>query len=184
MRSIVLSILSITFAGMLVGCSGASQTTQQSQSSKQMEVQKYPSWYASQKVVSEEDMMYAYATAIGEDSASAVSKAVSWAEKELQSSVSEKLENIRSDAVVELGSQSGLDAPRFLIALRKADRAVSPLVETRQTEVKTVEGYNSYRSFAEVRVPKEQLIERIGKRLAGYEKAWNAMKESKAFENF
>jgi hypothetical protein len=128
--------------------------------------------------------MYAYATAIAEDSASSVSKAVAWAEEELKSSVSNKLENIRSDAAANLGSDSGLDSSGFIFALRKAENTVSNLATTGKTEVKTTEGYDSYLSFAEVMVSKEELIARIGKRLGGHEKAWNAMKGSQAFEDF
>lgn len=150
----------------------------------QSKVQKYPSWYPKQKIVNSDTAMYAYATAIAGDSAKAVSKAVSWAKSELKSALSDKLENIRSDALVEQGSDSGLDAPQFLIALRRVDNVVGYLAKTGHTQVKTVEGYGSYRSFAEISVPKDQLIERIGKRLSGYEQAWQAMKESKSFNDF
>jgi hypothetical protein len=57
-------------------------------------------------------------------------------------------------------------------------------METGNTEVKTVEGYDSFRSFAEVTVPKDKLMEQISANLSGHEQAWNTMKESKAFENF
>ncbi|HKK44696.1 MAG TPA: hypothetical protein VJ964_04195 [Balneolaceae bacterium] len=154
------------------------------QSQAASKVQKYPSWYPEHSVVNTDTVMYAYATTIDEDSASAVDKAVAWAKSEMQSSLSDKLENIRSDAVRELGSDSGLDSPGFLIALRHADDVVQNLAQTGNAEVKTVEGYNSYRGFAEIKVAKDKLIDEIGKRLGGHEKAWNAMKESKAFQNF
>lgn len=176
-------VLVISLGIFISSCAGTSQTTQK-QGPQNTKVQQYPSWYPNQKVVSGDAKLSAYASAIAEDSESAVSKAVAWATEELKSAVSNKLENIRSEAVVEKGSGSGLDETRFLIALRKANRAVEPLVETGQTEAKTVEGYSSYRSFAEVSVPKDQLIQRIGKRLAGYEKAWEVMKNSEAFKNF
>lgn len=178
------SIALILSLGIFISCSGSGQMAQQTADSQAMEVQKYPGWYPNQNVVNTDTVMYAYATAIAGDSAAAVSKAVSWAESELKSKVSDNLENIRSEALVEYGSESGLDESRFMIALRRADNAVGPLVETGRTEVKTVEGYSSYRSFAEIMVPKDELVERIGKRLAGYEQAWKAMKDSKAFENF
>lgn len=183
MHRIVSSIVLLFSCGILLSCSGTGQTTQKSDS-QTMEAQQYPSWYPNQKVVSNKTQLLAYATAVGKDSVSSVSKAIAWAESELKTSVSDRLESIRSEALVEQGSGSGLDDAQFLIALRKVDRAVNPLVETGRTVVKTVEGYSSVRSFAEVSVPKDQLIERIGKRLAGYEQAWNTMKESKAFKNF
>lgn len=154
------------------------------QSGTASDMQQYPSWYPNRSVVDTDSLMYAYATAIADDSASSVSKAVAWAEEELKSSLSNKLENIRSDAASDLGSDSGLNSSRFIFALRKAEKVVSNLATTGKTEVKTVEGYDSFRSFAEVMVPKDALIERIGKRLGGYEKAWTALKESQAFEDF
>lgn len=183
MNRIIISIALFISFGLIVSCSGTEETAQPPATEK-AEVQKYPTWYPDQEVVSEKNMMFAYAAAIGKDSASAVSKAISWAEAELESSVSEKLEDIRSEALEESGAESGLDAPEFLIALRKTKDVVSPLVETGNTEAKTVEGYDSYRSFAEIQVPKDKLIESIGEHLSGHEQAWNKMKESKAFEKF
>lgn len=180
-----LSIALVISLAIFISCSGSGQMAQQQGSTQATsEVQQYPAWYPNQNIVNTDTVMYAYATAIAGDSAAAVDKAVAWAESELKSKVSNKLENLRSDALMEFGSESGLDESKFMIALRRADNAVGFLAETGRTEVRTVEGYNSYRSFAEILVPKDELIKRIGKRLAGYEQAWNAMKESKAFENF
>lgn len=183
MRRIIYSIAIIGVVGLFISCSGPAEMTQQ-QDKSQKEVSNYPSWYPQQKFVSNKSNLLAYATAIDSDSAASIEKAKSWAIEELKSSVSDKLEEIRSEAVREYGSGSGLDEVKFLMALRKAKNAVEPLVEMGNTETKSVEGYESVRGFAEVSVPKAELIERIGKRLGGHEKAWNAMKESKAFNNF
>lgn len=183
MRRIVTTAALVISFGLLFSCSGAEEAAQQS-GKEEIEVSQYPSWYPDQNIISEKNTLYGYASAIGKDSASSVSKAVSWAESELQSAVSEKLEDIRTEAVKDSGSESGLEDPEFLIALRKAESEIEPLVETGNAEVKTVKGYDTYRSFAEIMVPKDQLLERIGDRLAGHEKAWNTMKQSKAFENF
>jgi hypothetical protein len=182
-RIVTSSIIFIISLGIILSCSGTENTTQKSVS-EEVEVQKYPTWYPDQEVVSKEDIMYGYGTAVGKNSDFAVSKAVSWAESELQSSISNRLENIRSEALKESGSESGLDIPEFLIALRKSTNNVGSLMETSNTEVKTVEKYDSYRGFVEIRVSKDKLIEQIGGSLSGYKQAWNTMKESKAFENF
>lgn len=149
-----------------------------------MKASSYPSWFNSKLVESTESKFLAYGAAISGDSASVADKAMDRAESELQSSVSDRLENIRSEALVEQGSESGLDSSRFLIALRKADKAVPYLLEKEREEVMSVEGKEGYRGFVEASVPKDELIERIDKRLAGYDKAWNAMKDSRAFQNF
>lgn len=176
-----IGILFISF--FVISCAGTSETADQD-SSDEPEVSKYPSWYPQQEFVSEDDRLLAYATAIDADSVSVLDKAHSWAVEKLKTSVSDKLENIRSEAISELGNGAGLDEAQFLMALRKAKNAVPPLVEKGNTEVQSVEGYESVRGFAEVSVPKEKLVERIGKRLGAYETAWNAMKESKAFDSF
>lgn len=183
MRRIVTTTALVISFGLLFSCSGMEEIAQQP-GQEENGVSQYPSWYPDQNNVSEKNRLYGYASAIGKDSTSSVSKAVSWAESELQSAVSEKLEDIRMEAMKESGGESGLDDPEFLIALRKAENEIGPLVETSNAEVKTVEGYDTHRSFAEIMVPKDQLVERIGDRLAGHEKAWNTMKQSKAFENF
>lgn len=185
MQRIFSAVVVVVLTAGLLGCSGSGGVTQKTQPSSQTnKIQQYPSWYGDRSVVNTDSVMYGYATAISGDSASAVSKARSWAETEIKSTLSNKLENIRSSAAAEYGSEYGLDDTRFLIALRKVDNAVSHLAKNGHAEVRTVEGYDSYRSFAEVMVPKDELVERIGKRLAGYEKAWNAMKESDAFTDF
>lgn len=142
-----------------------------------------PSWYG-EEVVDTDSSMVAYAAAIDDDSAAAVSKSVSGAEADLKAYLSDKLEEIRSEAIEEYGSASGLNSPGFLIALRKADGAIDDLVATGNTGARQVKGYDSYRGFAEVGVPKEELIEQLDEQLASHEKAWNAMKGSKAFQNF
>lgn len=182
MYRIVTTIVLIISFGFILSCSGT-QKMAEGTDAGEMGVQQYPAWYPDQKVVSNDNMMRGYATAVGKNSESAVSKAVSWAETELKSSVADKLEEIRLEALEEFGSATGLDSPEFLIALRKATNNVSALMETGKTDVKTVEGYDSYRSFAEVSVLKEKLVEQIGKNLSDYKQAWNTMKKSKAFEN-
>lgn len=183
MRRFFYLIVVLGLAGLLVSCAGSEEVTQQKEEPKK-EVSNYPSWYPQQEFVSEESDFYAYATAIDTDSAASMQKAKEWAVQQLETSISDKLEDIRSEAVTEYDTGSGLDEARFLMALRKAKNAVEPLVKTGNTETKSVEGYKSVRGFVEISVPKDQLIERIGKRLGGYEKAWNAMKDSKAFSNF
>jgi hypothetical protein len=182
MRRIIYLIAMLGLVGLFISCSGPAEMTKQ-QDEPQKEISNYPSWYPQQEFVSGENTLFAYATAIDRDSAASVEKAKSWAAEQLKSSVSDKLEAIRSEAVVEYGSESGLDEAKFLMALRKAKNAVDPLVKTGNTETISVEGYESVRGFAEVSVPKDELIKRIGKRLAGHEKAWNTMKNSEAFSS-
>lgn len=174
-----LLILTVTF----ISCSGTSKVSEQ-QSSSVDKGTLYPEWYPQQEFVSEGDRLLSFATAIDSDSASAVNKAVEWAKKELKSGVSDKLEEIRTEAVKEFGGQSGLDEARFLMALRKINKAVDPLIETGNTAVKTVEGYNSVRGFAKVSVPKDKLVDQIEDLLTNHQESWQKIKESEAFKNF
>jgi len=185
MHRTVLFCVTVISLGFLVSCSGSGSVTQKAgQSQRSSKMQKYPTWYSDNPVVNTDTVMYAYATAIDGDSASAVGKAVAWAKSEMQSSLSDKLENIRLDAIKKENSDSRLDQSDFLLALRKADNVVNDLAKTGHTKVKMVKGYNSYRSFAEIRVPKSKLIEGIGQRLSKYREAWSAMRDSNAFKSF
>ncbi|WP_138429891.1 hypothetical protein [Fodinibius saliphilus] len=177
---LVVVVISFSF---FASCTGTTEVVKKG-SSSQKEVKDYPSWFSTETVVNSGSEMVGYASALNSDSASSVSEAVKRAKTEVKAALSDKLEEIRTEALSEYGSGYGLDSARFLIALRKADKAVSDVVSVSNTNARSVEGYESYRGFAEVSVPKAKLSERIGKRLAGYEKAWNAMKESKAFESF
>lgn len=184
MHRILTFIAGIFCIGIIISCSGMEETAQESASEEMKKAQQYPSWYPEQEVVSEADTMYGYATAVDKDSAAAVSKASAWAESVLKTAISDKLENIRTEAMKESGDGSGLNDSDFLIALREVKEEVSPLVETDNNHVKTVEGYDSYRSFTEIRVPKDKLILQIDERLSAHQQAWDTMKESKAFESF
>ncbi|HEX6983467.1 MAG TPA: hypothetical protein VF181_11980 [Balneolaceae bacterium] len=180
MNRIISSVILIFSLAVFISCSGSANVAQKGGTQSSL----YPSWYGQQSVVSTDSVIYGYATAIDDDSAAAVAKAVAWAESELSSSISYSLEKVRNDALVELGSESGLGEPSFIFAMRKVDRAVNELVSTTNTAVKTVEGYESYRSFAEVKISKEELVESIADELAGHEKTWNALVGSQAFQNF
>lgn len=183
-RFFLLAVTTLSIV-IFVSCSAPAPVSQQQDSeSKKAKVRDYPSWYGNQPVVSTDSTMHAYAAALDADSAAAVSKAVKWAESGLETGISDKLEHIRSEAAREYDSEYGLDSSQFLIALRKAGSTVGQLVETVNTGAERVEGYDSYRGFAEVKVSREEMIEQIGDRLSGYEKAWNAMKESKVFREF
>lgn len=185
MRHIIILSSFFALAGLFVSCSGTSEVTDEQQQDTEVEKKSsYPSWYPQQEFISEDTELYAYAAVIDADSASAIEKAKGWAKEELKSSLSDKLEDIRSEAVSESGGGSGLDEAKFLMALRKAPRAVDPLIEVQNSEIMKVDDYESIRGFVEISVPKDELIERIGKRLGGHENAWNTMKESEAFSDF
>lgn len=173
----------IVLAGFLISCSTPSKTTKKEPVTEQVSSSKYPSWY-SDSVESNSSELIAYGVAINSNSDGAISSATAKAKANLKSAVSDKLEHLRSQSVTEYGSKYNLDSSRFLIALRKADKAVTYLASSKNKESKPVEGQESYYGFAEVAVSKSDLVERIGKRLSGYEKAWNAMKDSEAFEDF
>ncbi|MGM0546147.1 MAG: hypothetical protein ACQEST_05435 [Bacteroidota bacterium] len=183
MRQTIILITLFAFTALLVSCSGTAEVADDQQDTEVEEKSAYPSWYPQQEFISEETQLLAYAAAIDADSTSAIEKAKGWAKEGLKSSISDKLEELRSEAASE-NSGSGLDEAKFLMALRKAPRAADDLIEIEKTEVMDVENYESVRGFVEISVPKDQLIERIGKRLGGYEQPWNAMKESEAFDDF
>ena len=122
---------------LIISCSTPSKTTSTGEEGTGTEVEsKYPSWYqTSRSIQSDDTAYYGYATALAADSAAAAEKAVEQAKAELGTSISNRLESIRNDAVVELGSDSGLDKPRFIIALRKAEDEVTSVSGVEEIEV-------------------------------------------------
>lgn len=179
----ILSLFCIT--ALFISCSTTSNTSDSSSTAiTESGTDRYPSWYSSNRSVESDDTSYfGYATAIDSDSSSSADKAVEQAKSELKSAISNRLETIRNDAVVELGSDSGLDSPRFIIALRKAENEVPSVTNTEEIEVDNREG-EGYRAFSKVSVEKEALIEELDKAFSANSNAWNAMKESEAFSQF
>ena len=179
----ILSLLCFTV--LFISCSTTSNTSDSSSTAAvETTADRYPSWYSSNRSVESDDTSYfGYATAIDSDSSVSATKATDQAKAELKSAISNRLETIRNDAVVELGSDSGLDSPRFIIALRKAENEVPSVASTEEVEVENLEG-EGYRAFSKVAVEKEELIEELDRAFSANSKAWNAMKESEAFSQF
>ena len=178
-------LLFILIPSFFISCSTTSNTASTTSAETTDEASsKYPDWYQSSRSVQSDDTAYyGYATAIASDSASSAEKAVEQAKAELKSSISNRLETIRNDAVVELGSDSGLDSPQFIIALRKAENEVPSVANTEEVEVENM-GSQGYRAFSKVAVDKEALIDELDKAFSANSNAWNAMKESEAFSQF
>lgn len=175
----------ILISSFALSCSTTSKTASNEGEAKTAETaSKYPSWYeSSRSIQSDEDTYFGYATALAADSSLAAEKAVRQAKVELKTAISNRLEAIRNDALVEMGSESGLDNTRFIIALRKAEDEVASVAEMAEVSVESNDG-NGYRGFSKVTVDKEALIEALDREFSANAKAWNAMKESDAFSQF
>lgn len=172
-------------------CSSTSNTTRSPEAATEDSVtvkedsSAAPSWFNKESSVTyENNTVSAYAAAIGSDSASAESKAVSRAMALLKQSVSGKVENLRSDGLRELGDDSGLDDAGFLIDIRKADENVKDIISTEHTDTKAVDDQNSVQGLVEVQLSKEEFVEQMDERLSAHQEAWNALKESEAFQEF
>jgi len=166
-----------------VSCSSTSETTT-SETTAPAEDSKFPSWYNSSRILeAEDDAFHTYATAIAADSIESLQKAGAQAKSEMASGVSSRLESIRNDAVVELGSESGLDSPKFIIALRNAESDIASAAEISESEAKGNSDGN-FRAFARASVDKETLVEELDKALSANGNAWNNMKESQAFTKY
>lgn len=178
--------LSILWTSILiVSCSSSSGTvkTQKEEVTANVE-SKYPVWYnANRGIKSDLSSYYGYATALASDSATSRQKALAQAKAELRSATSGSLESIRSEAAGELGDDSGLNSPSFIVALRNAENTIDGLSVVEETEVKNSEN-NTYRSFVKVSADKKALISALDESLSSHGNAWNAMKETQAFQKF
>lgn len=186
MNRLLLLLSVVITASTFVACSGTSKMSKPSASPQDSVAQgeQSPAWFNKEEVTYESSTISGYATAIDSDSATAVSKATERATILLRQSVSNRLESVRSNAFKELGSESGLNKPGFLIALRKADSAVDKVANTGQSGTRTVDGQSSFRGFSEVQVDQAALIEKIGKELSAHQETWNKLVNSKAFSSF
>lgn len=174
----------ILVSSLIISCSTTSQTASDGEETAPETESKYPSWYqTSRSIQSDDSSYYGYATALAGDSTASADKAVQQAKAELKTAISSRLESIRNDAVVELGSESGLDSPRFIIAIRKAESEVPSVAEVEEVSVEE-HAETGFRSFAKVAVDKEALIEELDKEFSAYGNAWSAMKGSEAFSKF
>lgn len=166
-----------------VSCSSTSETTT-SEPTAPDEESKFPSWYNDRRVLeADDDAFHTYATAIAADSIESLQKAGEQAKSEMTSRVSSRLESIRNDAVMELGSESGLDSPKFIIALRNAESDITSAAEISESEAKGNSDGN-FRAFARATVDKETLIQELDKALSANGNAWNNLKNSQAFNQF
>lgn len=179
MKRLGFAAVGIMFTILLYSCAGT-ETATEAESQSMMAQGPYPSWYQQQPVVDQDTVLIGYATAIDSDSAASVQKAIAWAETELSATVADRMEAIRADLE---SSQKALSSPEFIFALAN-NQAVQEAAQTGRTEVETVEGYTSHRSFAEVRVPKGALVQALEQQLSQYEKAWNAITTSQAFKEY
>lgn len=172
-QSLLIFALSVTF----FSCASTSRIAKTQKNSI------YPAWYpGSNEFSSSSDSFRAYGMAIAADSSGALDKAATQAVANLEQHISYALESTRSEAVTEPGSESGLDSPQFIFALRKAEAAVLDAASITQKTAKQNKEYDSYYGFAEVSISKKALINQLDKTLSANEQSWQALKRSKAFE--
>ncbi len=182
MTRISICLLLILLSYSFISCAPSAETKKAD--SSETESQKYPEWYQDETVISNDSLFIVYGTALAGDSSAAGDNAETQAKLNLRSAVAERIETIRSDASSELGSEAGVDSPQFIFSLRKAEKVVDDIAVRTEVEVEPVEDYKSYRGFSEVTVSKEELLKQLDSRLSVHQNTWNALKESRAFEEF
>lgn len=178
-------IFSLTL--IVSGCSTPEPTAeepdeQQSEQEKQPEV---PSWYSVKPAFEVDGELFTgYSTALASDSANAAERAVEQARVRVESEVSRRLESVRDDAVSEGGTSSDLNAPQFLLKLRKTETIISKLASESNVEVYDNEEGDGYRGFASAQVDRETLIEEFDKAFSAHRQTWESLRDSEAFEEF
>ena len=175
----------LTAVLFIFGCSSTSTVSEKEKEVTSPSVNSvYPNWYnSSQRVSSSASSYQGFGSAVAADSLGALSQATERANNNLESGISAKLESIRSEALVKLGSDSGLGSPRFIVVLRKAENEVSDISEAKSVVVEQNDP-NGFKAFVKVVADKSELIDELDRRFSGYAKAWNAMKNSEAFSDF
>lgn len=141
-----------------------------------------PDWYSGSNAVSSTQTGFmAYGTALAADSSVAAEKAVTKALANLEQHISDMLESVRSDAVEEAGSGSGLDSPAFILALRNAEGGVSRIASESQKQARSNRNSQGFRGFAKITLTRQELIDHLDSELSANQGAWQALKRGLAF---
>ena len=178
---LLLTSLGILLLG--IACSATESAIKSPSQSAESSI--YPGWYSPSGEftrTADGTRFMAYGMAVGVDSSSAVRKAITQAETNLEQHLSTVLESVRKRAA-EQQETSELHSPEFIFTLRKAEAAVSDASTLERSEASRNEKYGSYRGFAQVEISREALLDELDSAFSenGSEEIWQALKSSSAF---
>ncbi len=139
----------------------------------------FPVWYQSTGVSSDSTSYSGYATAIAADSLVAIDRAQKQARVNLEKSIAQITEEIRSD-LADAGSTNVRNTD-FIIILRTAHAQVESAAKLKESISRSTDGY--YRGFASVEISRPELREVLEKGFAGHPRYWGEFSSSDGFSN-
>jgi len=143
---VFIAILSFGF----FGCS-ATQETSSSQTNK-TQTSDFPTWYQDMSFMADSVSFIGYGEAIASDSLTAINNAELQAQVNLESGISEIVEETRS-RLSEDGN-AAVNEPEFLIMLRNASQAIQDAGSTNKKVATEKNGY--YKGFVSVNISKTE----------------------------
>lgn len=174
----------------LVACSAATEQLadneeeDESQEESEETTSPYPSWFTNDtEISSDSTSFYAYGSAIDSDSSQAVSKSETQAREQFSAGISDKMEDLRNEAVNDEGDDSALTEPSFIMALRNAEQNISEAPQVEEAEGEVQEDVKGYRGYVELVVSKEEITEAFDAELSSHSEAWEQMKSSEAYSD-
>lgn len=181
------------FAALSISLAACSAATEQlasndeedeSQEESEESTSPYPSWFTNDtEISSDSTSFYAYGSAIDSDSTQSISKSETQAREQFAAGISDKMEELRNEAVNDEGDDSALAEPSFIMALRNAEQEISEVPQVEEAEGEPREDVKGYRGFVELTVSKEEITGAFDEELSSHSEAWEQLKSSEAYSD-
>ena len=165
---------------IIISCTSSQQTAKGGEDTQKSSI--YPAWYDDgNEFVSTDSTYTAYGVAVGSDSTQALRRAVSKAKANLEQHLSSRLETVRKQAADETG-EAGLGTSEFIFALRNAEAALAEQIPISKSAASPNKTRTGDLGFAEIVLPKADLVHKLERLLDAHQQEWQAFKDSEAFD--
>lgn len=169
---IVITALTVAVSG----CASTETTTTPQQT--EPDTPDFPSWYQTKAFESDSTSFAGYGEAVAGDSISAIRNAELQARANLETGVSELVEETRK-SISESGNDT-VDSPEFLIMLRNAGQAIEGEGAVSNKSAVEKEGY--FRGYVKVSISKADAIDVFRSGLSPNPNYWQVLNSASLFE--
>lgn len=177
MTSFPKGILLITsFVLIFNACSSTQEVAQNTTTEEPMVESPYPDWYTQNSFVADSLSFHGFGMAISGDSVVAMANAELQARAQLETGVSDLVEDIR-ESLEEAGNTT-VSEPEFIIALRKAHQQVQTAANEAGQEAIQEEA-SFFKGYARVSISKTELTDLLESNLPS--NYWDIVKSSPEF---
>jgi hypothetical protein len=159
----------------IIGCSATQETTSQQTESS---TASYPSWYQETAFQSDSTYFIGFGEAVASDSLTAIQNAEIQARVNLETGVSESVEETRK-SISENGNKT-VDSPDFLIMLRNASQAIQDEGTVFNKTAENKDGY--YRGYVAVQISRSEAVNTLKTGFDTNQRYWEILNNFNVFE--